>query len=141
MDLTVLHLLECGGGVGHHQLGSYRLGLLRDQAVVGRTRGVLKLEGAGTEPGHLRERIGAPLHVLDILLEALIGGADTLGTAVVAETAPIECGGAKIVAAGRINASMSTLISSSVLSSTLAKNLPVHRAREMWNMGSFSTIS
>ena len=27
------------------------------------------------------------------------------------------------------------------LSSTLAKNLPVHRAREMWNMGSFSTIS
>jgi hypothetical protein len=28
-----------------------------------------------------------------------------------------------------------------VLSSTLAKNLPVHRAREMWNMGSFSTIS
>jgi len=28
-----------------------------------------------------------------------------------------------------------------ILSSTLAKNLPVHRAREMWNMGSFSTIS
>ena len=28
-----------------------------------------------------------------------------------------------------------------LLSSTLAKNLPVHRAREMWNMGSFSTIS
>jgi hypothetical protein len=27
------------------------------------------------------------------------------------------------------------------LSSTLAKNLPVHRARKMWNMGSFSTIS
>jgi 5-methylcytosine-specific restriction enzyme subunit McrC len=31
--------------------------------------------------------------------------------------------------------------SGDLLSSTLAKNLPVHRARKMWNMGSFSTIS
>ena len=32
-------------------------------------------------------------------------------------------------------------LSGADLSSTLAKNLPVHRACEMWNMGSFSTIS